>query len=114
MYHQIFFKNLTTEMASRDMNASELSLLSGISKSYLSDLLHKKGNPSVRTMESISNALNVPLPKMLQPETRKNEKKLPKGYERVSAILPAVKAYQVNLWHKEASKNLKIELRKND
>lgn len=106
MYHQIFCKNLRKEMAKRDINASELSSLSGVSNSYLSDLFHQKGNPSIKTMQSISEALNIPLPKMLQQKPEKES--LPKGYERVNVILPEMKAYQVNRWHKEASKALKL------
>jgi hypothetical protein len=70
-------------------------------------------------MEKIARALETPLPLLLehhdldaasleqligQPQLPRS---LPQGYERVSAVLPAAKAYVVRKWDEETRRKLR-------
>lgn len=117
MYDRIFFTNVLRIMEERGIQKNELHELSGVSASFLSDLTNGKGNPSLKIMEQISRALSVPLPLMLEhvdseiyellDQYHQETENLPAGYERVGAILPKHKAYQVRTWDKEARKAIK-------
>ncbi|MCG7556243.1 MULTISPECIES: helix-turn-helix domain-containing protein [Pseudoalteromonas] len=117
MYDKIFFTNVLRIMAERKMSNSELHKLSGVSASFLSDLTSGKGNPSIRTMEAISNALSIPLPLMLEhveseiwallTDSALKIEELPQGFERVGAILPEHKAFQVKEWDRKARAEIK-------
>ena len=117
MYDRIFFTNVLRIMDERGIAKTELHEMSGVSASFLSDLTNGKGNPSLKIMEQISSALCVPLPLMLEhvdseiyellDQYHKETESLPPGYERVSAILPKHKAFQVKNWDKEARKAIK-------
>ena len=119
MYDKIFFTNVIRLLDERDMNVNELHQLSGVSNSFLGDLTKGQGNPSIKTMQSIAEAFQVPLPMMIenvesqvwtqyyQGKIEQTIPELPKGYEYVGAILPEEKAYRVKLWDKEARKQVK-------
>jgi len=99
------------------MNKIDLAEKSKVSISFLSDLTTGKANPSLKVMESISKALDTPLPSLLE-STDLPKKDLvalkwfngqsgvPDGYERVTEILPLHRAYQVKRWGVEARKKL--------
>jgi len=53
----------------------QLSKMSGVSTSFISDLSNGKGNPSLRIIERIADALDKPLPKFLE-ETDLDSKSL--------------------------------------
>lgn len=103
------------------MTKTELSEKSSVSISFLSDLTTGKGNPSLEIMEKIAIALNIPLSTLLEPadsdgNTLGNSQKsvvfpfeIPSGYERVVAVIPEHRAYQVKKWAEEAKKKLKKE-----
>jgi len=49
----------------KDLSQSELSRQSGVAKSHINQIEHGKTNPSIETMCKLSNALNVPLCKLV-------------------------------------------------
>jgi transcriptional regulator with XRE-family HTH domain len=61
MYNKIFNTNVKRIMKEKDLNKSELAKLSGISYSFLADLIEGTGNPSLRVMETLAKALNMPI-----------------------------------------------------
>jgi transcriptional regulator with XRE-family HTH domain len=112
MYNQIFFTNILRLLEEKDMTKEQLSEMSGVSMSFISDLTNGKGNPSLRIMERIADSLDVPLPELLE-ETDLGAKSLEalaggkprglkEGYERVSVILPSHQAYIARQWAKQA------------
>ncbi len=125
MYNHIFFTNVLRVLAERGMTKLELSEKSGVSISFLSDLTNGKGNPSLKVMESIAVALDVSLPYLLEVTDLDraslevlaggkppSQGGLPHGYVRVTAILPAHRAFEVQKWNDEAVK--KIQQTKKD
>ncbi|WP_417519354.1 transcriptional regulator [Marinobacter sp.] len=127
MYKYIFFTNVLRLLGERRMTKSELADLSSVSGSYLSDLTTGNANPSLEIMESIANALEVPLPLLLESTDldkasldslfgRKMLNSLPAGYVRISVVLPDHKAFQVKKWGEETRKKLQDmeSVQKND
>jgi len=113
-YNVIFVSNVHRILREQGMTKQELSDASGISISFLSDLTTGKGNPSLKVMEAIATALHTPLPTLLEASDLSEEElaslageggspsSLPKGYRRVSVVLPLYKAFLVEKWHSEA------------
>ncbi len=117
LYHLIFFTNVLRVLESRGMHKNELAKLTGISPAFLSDLTNGKTNPSLKTMERIAEALEVSLPWLLESTDLdhqslvvlsggKHHGSLPEGYERITVVLPAQKAYIVKQWDADAKKKL--------
>ena len=84
---------------------------------FICDLTNGKGNPSLRIMEQIADALDTALPALLE-ETDLDRQSLEaltggklrgvaEGYERVSLILPSHQAFIARQWAKEAKAHLK-------
>lgn len=119
MHDRIFLTNVLRLLDERKMTKTELHELSGVSASFLSDLTKGKGNPSLKIMASIAEALQVPLPLMLEHVEsevwtdfyhgvqEKTIPDLPSGYEYVGAILPSHKAFQVKKWDIETREQIK-------
>ena len=118
MHSYIFFTNILRLLDERSMTKSELADLSGVSVSFLSDLTTGKANPSLRVMEAIAAALEMPLPVMLERTDLSQEdlatlaenkahRVLPRGYEWVTAVLPEQKAFVVRKWSEETKKKIK-------
>ena len=120
MYIDIFYTNVLRLLDEQGMTKQNLAEHAGISISFLSDLTNGKANPSLKIMESIAEALDTPLPLLLEstdlahdalPELHGNvvaaKQSLPPGYERVSAVLPAFQAFQVKQWAAATRKRLK-------
>ena len=116
MYNQIFFTNILRILEEKGITKEQLAEMSGVSISFISDLTNGKGNPSLRIMERIADALDDPLPALLE-ETDLDTKSLEalaggkprglkEGYERVSVILPSHQAYIVRQWAKQAKEQL--------
>lgn len=113
-YYLNFFTNVLRILEEQRMSKQQLSELSGVSLSFISDITTGKGNPSVGTMEQIANALRTPLPFLLECNDLPQEV-LPKlgavppvssvapGYARVSVVLADYQAFIVNNWAKEIS-----------
>ena len=118
MHSYIFFTNILRLLDERNMTKSELAGLSGVSVSFLSDLTTGKATPSLRVMEAIAAALEIPLPVMLERTDLSKEdlaklaenkayRILPQGYEWVTVVLPEQKAFVVRKWNEETKKKIK-------
>lgn len=118
MYNEIFTTNVLRLLGERKMTRQELSEKSGVSISFVSDVTNVKGNPSLKTMEAIADALGVPLPMMLEVTDLdadamrelagpKSAPALPKGYARVWAVLPEHQAFIVSKWAEEAKSRMR-------
>lgn len=107
MYKKIFLTNVMTALAARHMTRRDLSIKSGVSASFLSDMTSGKANPSLRVMEAISQALEIPLPALLEPtDLGLLAHKLPDGYQRVALVLPDVQAFVAKSWAEDARKKV--------
>ena len=107
MSKKIFLTNVMTALAARHMTRRDLSVKSGVSASFLSDMTSGKSNPSLRVMEAISQALEIPLPTLLEPtDLAYICHKLPDGYERVTLVLPEFQAFVAKSWAEDARKKV--------
>ena len=90
--------------------------MSGVSSSFISDLSNGKGNPSLRIMERIADALDKPLTELLE-ETVLDSKSLEalassklrgiaQNYECISLILPSHQNFIARQWTKNAMEQL--------
>jgi transcriptional regulator with XRE-family HTH domain len=109
VYNQILFTNILRLLDERNMTKHELALRADISDSFLSDLTNGRANPSLRILEAIAEALETPLPLLLEltdldKETLdelaggKAPRSLPHGFLRISAILTEYQAFRVRQW----------------
>lgn len=117
MYNQILFTNILRILNDWKMTKIELSKRAGVSISFLSDLTNGKANPSLKVMKAIADALETPLPVLLQSPDHEcgmlaavasntAVRSVPQGYEHVSVVLPSHKAYIVKRWGDDARKKL--------
>src|SRR5689334_4163015 len=104
-------------MEEHGMNKLELAQRADMSPSFLSDLTNGTANPSLKIMESLSLALDVPLPMPpeatdLPPECLdslaggKAPRSLPECFVRVCAILKEYQAFNVRQWDEANRKSL--------
>lgn len=56
-----FVENVLSVLSDRHITNNELARMAGISSGGISKMLRSDSNPSLHNMESISNALNIPL-----------------------------------------------------
>lgn len=72
----------------KDMTLKELSIESGLSLSYISLLENNKRDPNLSTVESISNALKIPISLLLflSEEKEKFESISPELAEKLSLL----------------------------
>ena len=108
MYTDIYCKNLKDILIGRELKNSDLSRMTGISNSFLSDITHGKANPSLRMMEQIANALQLPLECFL---VKNPPIRIPSGYRWESALLTKYQAYRVRLEHAESMRKFNITWR---
>jgi len=122
VYNLIFFTNILRLLEEQGMTKQELSARAGVSISFLSDLTNGKANPSLRVMESIANALDVPLPTLLETTdldenslilmaNGRPAKSLPPGYKRISVVLSDQQAFIVRKWGEVTKAKLSDEAR---
>ncbi|WP_262965440.1 helix-turn-helix domain-containing protein [Methylobacter psychrophilus] len=116
VYSQIFFTNILRLLEEKHWTKEQLAAASGVSSGFISGITNGRYNPSLRIMEQLADALDTPLPVLL--ETTDLDTKslallignkgtgLPEGYKRVSAVLLEHQAYIVNKWAEEARKQL--------
>lgn len=113
MYNYIFATNIMRILGERKLTKKDLSNITGISISFISELTNGKANPSLNVLEKISNALDTPLSMLLEshdlgPEafeelsTKPKFADLPPGYERVTLILPKQRAFIAKKWAEDA------------
>ena len=118
MYTEILFTNVRRLLLLRGMTKHHLSEKSGVSFSFLMDLLRGQANPSLETMARIARALDVTVSELL--ELQETDRRLldaadaamfpaplPPGFVRVTAILPAMKAFTVRKWDIESRERIK-------
>jgi len=122
VYKLIFFTNVLRILDERQMSKNELSALSNVSNSFLSDLTTGKANPSLKVLEAVATALETPLPLLLESTDldkatldalaggKAPASSLPPGYERVSAVLPEHRAFIVKKWDEETRKKLRKQI----
>ena len=116
LYNKIFFTNILRLLEEKQWTKEQLADASGVSSGFISGITNGHYNPSLRIMEQLAEALDTPLPLLL--ETTDLDSKslalligkkttgLPEGYKRVSVVLPEHQAYIVNKWAEEARKQL--------
>jgi transcriptional regulator with XRE-family HTH domain len=118
VYNQILFTNVLRLLEELGMTKNELAHRAGISISFLSDLTNGKANPSLKIMESIAEALETPLPTLLELTDLDREtldalasghapRSLPEGLYRVSVILTEFQAFTARQWDQENRKLLR-------
>jgi transcriptional regulator with XRE-family HTH domain len=111
LYNQILLTNILRILDEKGMTKKQLAEKSGISLSFMQDLTLDRGNPSLRIMESIADALETPLPLLLEVNEESDEElaallpfskykfsDLPDGYQRIHAVLNDLQAFQVKQW----------------
>ncbi len=117
MYNQILFTNILRLLEELGMTKNDLAHKAGISVSFLSDLTNGKANPSLKIMNAIAEALETPLPTLLELTDLDRatldmlaggyaRRSLPEGFLRVTAILTEFQAYNVRQWDQENRKHL--------
>lgn len=110
MHNTIFFTNILRLLDERDMTKHKLAELTGVSISVLSEITNGKGNPTLKTMMAISEALQTPLPMLLESTDLDGKvldvaagfhvpSSLPHGYCRACAVLTLHQAFQVQKWN---------------
>ncbi len=111
IYNTIFFTNVLRLLDKKKMTKDHLRDKAELSAGIISDVTRGRGNPSLNSMEQIADALETPLPELLETDlddksiellTERKRVKLPQGYERISAILPAHQAFMVKKWAEAA------------
>lgn len=109
MYYEIFMANVLRLLEEKQMTKQTLAQKAGMSISFLSDLTNGKANPSLKIMAAIADALDVPLPALLEasvgtPAVRESagsyrvSRRLPPGLSQVSAVLTDYQAFNVRRW----------------
>lgn len=109
MYSEILYTNILRLLDEMGLTKNDLAARAGISVSFLSDLTNGKGNPSLRIMEAIAEALETPLPTLLEitdldPASLdelaggRAKQSVPQGFVRVGAVLTEYQAFQVKQW----------------
>jgi transcriptional regulator with XRE-family HTH domain len=109
LHNLIFMTNVLRVLDEQRMTKQQLSELSGVSLSFISDITRGKGNPSVGIMEQIAAALRIPLAYLLECNDLPQEA-LPQlgavvpfssvapGYSRVCVVLSDYRAFIVRGW----------------
>ena len=66
-YAEIFCANIQRVQKERKLNKVTLAAISGVSPSIVTDVIQGTSNPSLKTMQSFSDGLGIPLPILLKP-----------------------------------------------
>lgn len=122
-YNKIFTENILRIQAERGLSKQELAEMAGVSGAFITDLVRGTANPTLKSLQSFSDGLGVPLPLLLKPvtseewqtilsiakaiETVPKENQAPEGFGVVNAVLPLHKVYVVEQWIKESRKKIR-------
>ena len=108
MYNLILITNILRILDEKGMTKSELAEKANVSISFFTDLTNDKANPSLRIMEAIAEALETPLPMLLDSSdmsaadlealTNRKVTYLPKGFVWKGGVLSEYEAFQVEQW----------------
>ncbi|HMW20070.1 MAG TPA: helix-turn-helix domain-containing protein [Nitrosomonas sp.] len=111
MYNLILITNILRILDEKGVTKSELAKKAGVSIAFFTDLTNDKANPSLRIMEAIAEALETPLPMLLDSSdmnavdlealANRKLKRLPKGFVWKGGVLSEFEAYQVEQWDKK-------------
>ena len=122
MYNLILITNILRILDEKDMTKSVLAEKAGVSISFFTDLTNDKANPSIRIVEAIADALETPLPMLLDSSdmdasdlealTNRKLSSLPKGFVWKGAVLSEFEAYQVEQWDKKNRAILSKEVKR--
>lgn len=123
MYNQILFTNVLRLLEEFGMTKNDLADKAGISISFISDLTNGKANPSLKIMAAIADALETPLPTLLELTDLDRatldvlaggqaRSSLPDGFLRASAVLTEFQAFKVQQWDQENRKNIQNQQNK--
>lgn len=117
-YLHTLVSNIKHTLDSRGLNDADLSRLTGISKSFISDLMRFEANPSLEKLEMIERGLGISLVEMLK-SLDSGEKPninsasvvnsslpMPDGFKIITAILSDFQAFKVRKWNKENCKKI--------
>ena len=66
IYNQIFFTNVLRLLEEKNWTKEQLASASGVSAGFISGLTNGRYNPSLRIMEQLADALETPLPALLE------------------------------------------------
>ena len=123
MYNLILITNILRILDEKDMTKSELAKKAGVSIAFFTDLTNDKANPSLRIIEAIAEALETPLPMLLDSSdmdladlealAKRKPGRLPKGFIWKGGVLSEYEAYQVDQWDKKNREFLSKKARKN-
>ena len=114
-YNMIFSLHVARLLEETGMKKQELAEKAGVSSAVITDLVRAKSNPTIKTMQKISEVFSIPLPMMLKPyesyewqawvelwgtgHAKTNSAKLPRGYRSLSnVVLPSNKISIVKEW----------------
>ncbi|PTN11864.1 helix-turn-helix domain-containing protein [Nitrosomonas aestuarii] len=123
MYNLILITNILRILDEKGLTKSELAKKAGVSIAFFTDLTNDKANPSLRIIEAIAEALETPLPMLLDSSdmassdlevlAKRKPGKLPKGFVWKGGVLSEYEAYQVEQWDKKNRVFLSKDNRKN-
>lgn len=122
-YNKIFTENILRIQAERGLSKQELAEIAGVSGAFITDLVRGTANPTIKSLQSFSEGLGVPLPLLLKSvaseewqtilstakamRTIPKENDVPEGFGVIKAVLPLHKIYVVEQWIKEAKKKMR-------
>jgi len=122
MYNLILITNILRILDEKGVTKSELAKKAGVSIAFFTDLTNDKANPSLRIIEAIAEALETPLPMLLDSSdmnavdlealANRKLKHLPKGFVWKGGVLSEFEAYQVEQWDKKNRAFLSKEAKK--
>ena len=111
MYNLILTTNILRILREKKITKNELAEKAGISISFVTELTNDKANPSLRIIEAVAEALETPLPMLLDSSdmstadlealTNRKLKHLPKGFVWKGGVLSEFETYQVEQWDKK-------------
>ena len=123
MYNLILITNILRIIDEKGITKTELATKAGVSIAFFTDLTNDKANPSLRIIEAIAEALETPLPMLLDSSdmdladlealAKRKPGRLPKGFVWKGGVLSEYEAYQVDQWDKKNRELLSKQTRKN-
>jgi transcriptional regulator with XRE-family HTH domain len=123
MYNLILITNILRIIDEKGITKTELATKAGVSIAFFTDLTNDKANPSLRIIEAIAEALETPLPMLLDSSdmdladlealSKRKPGRLPKGFIWKGGVLSEYEAYQVDQWDKKNRELLSKKTRKN-
>ena len=122
MYNLILITNILRIIDEKGITKTELAKKAGVSIAFFTDLTNDKANPSLRIIEAIAEALETPLPMLLDSSdmdltdlealAKRKPGRLPKGFVWKGGVLSEYEAYQVDQWDKKNRELLSKQTRK--